>query len=290
MFEKPGAKKFPVSHCLTNYKKKLFPRVEFIQQGEGKMNVKKVLVPILLASTFFIFACAYIVLPEGIEEPTEVAHAEGKGWAGIVTNVGQSDAGDLHIDITIRNDTSDWSTMRAEDDKPAVLTTSDGQTTNCDTVFIGTGGHRLAPGFQTRGYTIEENGQPETQLLYVECAGADATPGSTLSIDYIDFAGELDYYVEIEEANKEEGNLELNLDEVIADLTYPVGTPVEGLIQDGGVEIVALSENVVRLLDIQRDVSNVQFTWQNYNPSKFPLKTHIGIPPVIGEDGVIHGV
>ena len=32
------------------------------------------------------------------------------------------------------------------------------------------------------------------------------------------------------------------------------------------------------------------FTWQNFNPSKFALKTHIGIPPVIGEDGIIYGV
>jgi len=44
------------------------------------------------------------------------------------------------------------------------------------------------------------------------------------------------------------------------------------------------------LLDIQRDETGLQFTWQNYNPSKFPLKTHIGIPPVIGEDGIIYGV
>ena len=254
------------------------------------MNVKKVLVPVLMVYTFFMFACAYIVLPEGVEKPIEDENAEFAVWTGIVTNVGKSDSGDLRIDITIRNDTGDWSTMRAADDTPAILTTSDEQTTNCDTVFVGTGGHRLAPGFQIRGYTSDENGQSETQLLYVECAGAVATSGSTLSIDYISFAGELDYYVEIEEANKEEGNLELNLDEVVADLTYPVGTPVEGLIQDSGVEIVALSENIVSLLDIQRNESGFQFTWQNYNPSKFPLKTHIGIPPVIGEDGIIYGV
>lgn len=254
------------------------------------MNVKKVLVPVLLAYTFFMFACAYIVLPEGVEKPVEDENAEFAVWTGIVTNVGKSDSGDLRIDLAIRNDTGDWSTMRAADDTPAQLTTSDGQTTNCDTVYVGTGGHRLAPGFQIRGYTSDENGQPETQLLYVECAGAVAASGSTLSIDYISFAGELDYYVEIEEANKEEGNLELNLDEVVADLTYPVGTPVEGLIQDAGVEITALSENIISLPDIQRDESGFQFTWQNYNPSKFPLKTHIGIPPVIGEDGIIYGV
>ena len=254
------------------------------------MNVKKVMVPILLASTFFIFACAYIVLPEGVEKPTEVAHAEGQGWAGIVTNVGKSDAGDLHIDITIRNDAGDWSTMRAADGKPAVLTTGDGQTKNCDTVFVGTGGHRFAPGFQTRGYTVEENGEPVTQLLYVECAGVSDASGATLIIDYFSFAGELDYYVEVEETNKVEGKLELNLDEVVTDLTYPMATPVEGLVQAADVEIVALSDNVVSLVDAQRSEAGFQFTWQNTNPSKFPLKTHIGIPPVIGDDGIIYGV
>ena len=254
------------------------------------MNVKKVLVPVLLVYTFFTFACAYIVLPEGVEKPEEDANAENAGWTGIVTNLGKSDAGDLRIDITIRNDTGDWNTMRAADDKPAVLTTSDGNTTDCNTVFIGTGGHRLAPGFQTRGYTSDETGQPETQLLYVECEGDTDTAGAMLSIDYISFSGELDYYVEIEEMNKVEGNLELNLDEVVTDLTYPIATPVEGLIQDAGVEIIALSENIISLPDIQRDDSGFQFTWQNHNPSKFPLKTHIGIPPVIGEDGIIYGV
>jgi len=253
------------------------------------MNSKKALVPVLLIYTLFILSCAYIVLPEGVEKPTESADADNRGWAGIVTNVGQSDSGDLHIDITIRNDTNNWSTMRAEDGKPAILTTSDGQT-ECDTVFVGTGGHRLAPGFQTRGYTVEEDGQPETQLIYVECAGTATTSGATLSIDYISFIGELDYYVEIEEANKVEGTLELNLDEVITDLSYPIAASVDGLIQDASVEIVALSENVISLLDMQRDETGFQFTWQNHNPSKFPLKTHIGIPPVIGEDGIIYGV
>jgi len=233
-------------------------------------------------------ACVYVVLPAGLESPEE-ANAENIGWSGIVTNVGESENGDLHIDITIRNDTGVWSTMRAADNQPAVLT-SDGKATNCDTVYVGTGGHRLAPGFQIQGYTSDENGPPETQLIYVECAGAVATPGSELSIEYIRFDGDLDYYVEIEEENKEEGNMVLNLDEVVTDLTYPIGSPMEGLIQNADTEIVALSDNVVSLLDIQRTDAGFQFTWQNFNPSKFPLKTHIGIPPVVGEDGIIYGV
>jgi hypothetical protein len=253
------------------------------------MIFKKILIPALLVYILLISACVYIVLPEGLEEP-QGGKTETLSWTGIVTNVGESETGELHIDITIRNDTGDWNTMRAMDGKPAVLTTSDGKSTDCDTVYIGTGGHRVPPGFQMRGYISKVDGTPQLQLLFVECAGATAAPGSTLLIDYINFSGELDYYVEIEESNKVEGQMLLNLDEVVTDLTYPIGTPMEGIIQDAGVEITALSDNVIRLLDVQRSATDLQFTWQNSNPSKFALKTHIGIPPVIGNDGILYGV
>jgi hypothetical protein len=252
------------------------------------MNVRKTLIAVLLACAFFSFACVYVVLPEGLETQEAVVEgSEFKVWNAVVTNVGKSDAGDLHIDITIRNDTGDWSTMHSVPDKPAVLTSA-GKTTNCDTVFVGTGGHRLAPGFQMRGYTSEQEGTLETQLLYVECTGTEAVAGATLSIEYVSFSGILDDYDP--EANKAEGTLELNLDEVATDLTYPVATTVDGLIQEPGVSMTGLSENVVTLLDVQRTDTGLQFKWQNFNPTKFPLKTHIGIPPVIGADGIIYGV
>ena len=115
---------------------------EFTTQGEGKMRVTKALIPIL-ACALLLGACDYIVLPEEESSPQSKS---SKGWSAIVTNVGASDAGGLRIDITIRNETADWSAMKAVADKPAVLTAG-GKTTNCDTVFVGTGGHRLAPGF-----------------------------------------------------------------------------------------------------------------------------------------------
>lgn len=252
------------------------------------MNVRKILTPILLACIFFSFACVYVVLPEGLETAEAVVEgSELKVWNAVVTNVGKSEAGDLHIDITIRNNTGDWSAMHAIADQPAVLTTSNGTTTNCDTVFVGSGGHRLAPGFQMRGYTVGEASSPETQLLYVECKGAVSAIGSTLSIEYIRFDGILDDYDP--EANSSEGTLEINLDEVVTDLTYPVAGAVEELIQDPGAGITALSDNVVTLLNVQRTDTGFQFKWQNFNPTKFPLKTHIGIPPVIGDDGIIYG-
>lgn len=249
---------------------------------------KKLPVLILLAASVFIFACVYVVLPEGLEHP-DAADGAGSGvWSAVVTNVGTAGSGDLHVDVTIRNDTGDWSTMRSAADRPAILKTGDGKTMNCDTVFIGTGGHRLAPGFQLRGYTTGPEDAPQIQTLYVQCKGAVASSGSTLSIHYESFNGILDDYDP--EANKSEGVMELNLDEVAADLTYPVAAPVDGLIQDPGVGFTGLSDNVVTLLDAQRTDTGFQFTWQNFNPTKFPLRTHIGVPPVIGADGIIYGV
>jgi hypothetical protein len=249
------------------------------------MKAIKLLTLALLAYAFLSFACVYVVMPEGLEAIEE--KAEGQVWNAIVTNVGESDAGDLHVDFAIRNDTGDWSTMQAVADKPAILTGSDGKTTQCDTVFAGTGGHRLAPGFQMRGYTVLKDGKPATQPLYVECKGAKATPGSTLAIDYASFGGELDDYSP--DANKTEGTMQLNLDQVVTDLSYPIASPVDGLILEPGVEILALSDNVITLLDALRTDTGFQFNWQNFNPTKFPLKTHIGTPPVIGADGIIYG-
>jgi hypothetical protein len=251
------------------------------------MNHRKMRMLALLVCSFSTFACVYIVLPEGLETPEVVKGSELRVWNAVVTNVGKSDAGDLHVDITIRNDTGDWSTMHAVADRPALLTTSDGTTTNCDTVLVGTGGHRLAPGFQMRGYTAGKKAELETQLLYTECKDAVAAPGSKLMIEYESFGGILDDYDP--EANKSEGVLELNLDEVVADLTYPIAASVDGLIQDAGISITGLSDNVVTLLDVQRTDAGFQFKWQNVNPTKFPLKTHIGTPPVIGADGILYG-
>jgi hypothetical protein len=248
------------------------------------MRIRKVVILILLACNLLVPACAYIVLPEGLELGKT---ANSSGWSAVVTNVGKSDAGDLHVDLTIRNDTGTWSTMSAVQGKPALLKSSDGKTINCDTVLVGTGGHRLPPGFQMRGYTAGTKAEPMLQLIYVECKGAKAAEGKTLTIDYVYYTGDLDYYHQ--EANQANGILELDLDKVVQDLTYPIYKSIEGLIQDPGVEIPAISDNVVTLQDIQRTGTGFQFTWQNYNPTEFALKTHIGTPPVIGEDGILYG-
>src|SRR5262245_48509056 len=107
--------------------------------------IHRVVVYFILACALLMSACDYIVLPEE-EGGGETSASEG--WSAFVTNVGTSDAGELKVELGIRNDTGDWSAMQVA--APAVLTTSDGKKTNCDTVFVGTGGHRFAPGFQMR--------------------------------------------------------------------------------------------------------------------------------------------
>lgn len=250
------------------------------------MKDKAIWLMVLIILSFFVYSCAYIVLPEGVEiqEITD----EEKSWQGVATDIGTSETGDVRIEITIQNFTDEWSTMQAVENKPAVLKTGDGKSFNCGIVMVGTGGHRFAPGFQMRGYSTGDIEEPEIQLLYVECADAEVTSGSSLTISYNSYQGELDDYEP--EKNKIEGAIEINLDEVVTELTYPVLSPIENLIQEPSVSITALSNNVVRLLNAERTDTGFLFTWENYNPTKFALKTHIGTPPVIGEDGIIYGV
>ena len=245
------------------------------------MHVPKALIPIL-ACALLLSGCAYIVTPE---PEGRSASATSEGWGGVVTDVGKSDAGDLRIDITIRNDTGEWSAMQAAA-KPAVLKAG-GKTTNCDAVFVGTGGHRLAPGFQMRGFTGGTKAEPVIQPIRVECKGAEIAPGAELSLDYSYVTGEYNYYEQ--EANKASATMNLNLDEVVQDLKYPVASAVEGLIQEPGAAITAINDTVLTLTDVARTEKGVQFKWQTSNPGEYPTYVHIGNPPVIGADGVIYG-
>lgn len=246
---------------------------------------KRVFIPILVCSILIIGACQYIVLPEGIEELSAMGSA---GWSAFVTGVSTTDAGDLRIDLTIRNDTTDWSAMQAVEGKPAVLRSGDGQTTQCDTVFVGTGRHRLAPGFQMMGYTSGTKAEPVTQLLYVECSGVKATPGSILTIDYTYVTGWYNYYEQ--DANKADGTFELNLDEVVQDMEYPLSSPMEDVIQQPDAQINAINNCVLALLEAVRTDTGMQFTWQTSNPGEYNTYVHIGIPPVIGSNGIIYGL
>lgn len=247
------------------------------------MGVRKLLIPVMVCALLSL-ACAYIVVPADLmATPTSVL---SKGWSGVVTNVVTSDAGDLHIDITIRNDTQNWSAMQADGSKPAILATGDGKRTNCGTVFIGTGGTSLAPGFQMRGYTGGTKIAPEIQLLYVECQGVAASSGSTLSVEYTYVTGPYDLHIPSVPVR---ATMVLDLDQVAGNLTYPVATPMEGLIEKVGDDIEAINNFTLTLVDVKRVDTGLELYWQEYNPSDYPSYVHIGRPPVIGEDGIIYG-
>lgn len=246
------------------------------------MRIKNNIFPFLLSGVF-LFACAYIVTPAPDVTPTSVA---AKGWTGFVTNVGRNAAGDLHVDITIRNETTDWSAMQATEGKPAVLKTSDGKSSNCETVFVSTGGTSLAPGFQMKGYTGGTKAEPKTQLLYVECKAISATPGSKLYIDYNYIVGDLNFYVPATPTN---ANMELNLDQVTKDVKYPIAEPIKDLIVKPVVGLEAINNCILTLTDIKRTDTGLEFSWQTKNPGAYPTYVHIGNPPVIGDDGIIYG-
>ncbi len=237
----------------------------------------------LAAPLLFSLACAYIVLPEGLESSSS---ATSKGWRAIPTGVSTSEDGLLHIDLALLNETGDWSAMQAAEDAPAVLH-SDGEDRPCDTVFVGTGGHRMAPGFQLRGYIAGTKAEPKTQLLYVECEGGPPAPGSTMSIDYSYVTGQYNYYEQ--DKGRVDSSLEVSLDQVAEDLSYPVGDPVDGLIQDSQTTMEAINKVTLDLAEVQRTDRGLEFTWKTSNPGEYPSYVHIGNPPVIGEDGILYG-
>jgi hypothetical protein len=126
-----------------------------------------------------------------------------------------------------------------------------------------------------------------TQLLYVECKGAVAAPGSKLSIEYSYVTGNFNYYVA---ENSNGGKMEVDLDQVASDLKYPVAESVEGLIQKPGDKIVAINSCTLTLTDVKRTDTGLEFAWQTENPGASPTYVHIGNPPVIGQDGIIYGL
>lgn len=235
----------------------------------------------LVACTLLLGACGYIVTPADESSPTP--RAAGL-WTAVATAVSQADGG-LHVDLAIRNDTGDWSAMKATAGGVTV-TTGDGKTSPCATAFVGTGGTSLAPGFQMRGYIGGTKAEQETQPLFVECAGVAPAAGSRLAVSYTYTTGEFNYY---SPAPPSSGRLEVDLDKPVADLTYPVAEPVEGLIQKAADPIEAINKCALTLTSITRTGEELAFSWHTENPTAYPTYVHIGTPPVIGSDGIIYG-
>jgi hypothetical protein len=235
-----------------------------------------------ISSALLLAGCGYIVTPADESSPTPAIQG---AWAGVATKVDAA-AGGLHVDITIINATGAWSAMQATAGKPAVLTTSDGKSTDCASVFVGTGGTYLAPGFQVRGYTAGTKAKTVTQLLYVECAGAAATPGSKLSVAYGYVTGEFNYY---RPPTATGATLDIDLDKVAGDLKYPVATTVAGVIEPADTKISAINNCTLQLTSATRTPVGIDLAWQADNPTEYPVYVHIGVPPVLGSDGVIYG-
>lgn len=237
----------------------------------------------LVACAVVIAGCEYVVVPP---EASGQAAVSGKGWTAVPTSVGPTDGGALGIELTIRNDTGAWSAMEAGA-KPATFTSADGATSSCATVKVGTGGHRVAPGLQIRGYQTGPKKAPVTELIRVECDGATAGPGAKLALDYVYATGEYNYYDP--DATRTEAALEVSLDPLATGLTYPIGEPVEGLVQPADVEMTAINGMVLTLVSTRRTDTGLAFDWKATNPGEYPSSVHIGTPPVVGADGIVYG-
>lgn len=236
-----------------------------------------------IACALMLAGCGYIVTPEDDSSPSPAASG---AWVAVATKV-EAAASALHVDLTIRNETGAWSAMQAPADQPAVLTRSDGTSTSCATVFVGTGGTSIAPGFQIRGYTGGTKLKPATQLLYVECAGAAVAAGSKLSIPYTYVTGEFNYYTP---PTPTTAKLEVNLDNPATDLTYPIASPVGGVVEKADAKIIAINNCTLSLTSATRKADGLELAWQTTNPTEYPTYVHIGTPPVVGSDGIIYGV
>jgi hypothetical protein len=225
--------------------------------------------------------CGYIVPPPDDSTPTPAAD---HGWGAVVTGVTEA-GGALHVDVAIRNDTGDWSALDAATTGSAHVT-SGGKTTDCGTVFVSTGGTSLAPGFVMSGYTGGSSTKPVVQQLYVECAGVSKSAGMTLAIDYSYVTGPFNYY---SPSTPTGATFSLDLDKVAADTKFPVAATVDKLIYKPSDKIPAINGCTVQLMDATRTATGLEFTWQVTNPTDYPVTqgVHIGIPPVIGSDGVI---
>jgi hypothetical protein len=245
------------------------------------MNARWRLAP-AMACALVLAGCGYIVTPEDESSPSPAASG---AWTAVATKVDAATGG-LHVDITVRNDTGAWSAMQATPGQPAVLTTSDGKSIDCGTVFVGTGGTSIAPGFQVRGYTGGTKAKPATQLIYVECAGATPAPGSKLSLGYSYVTGDFNYYSPTPPIG---AKLAIDLDKLAADLTYPIAAPVDGVIEKADAKIVAINNCTLTLTSAKRTADGLEFGWQTTNPTEYPTYVHIGTPPVVGSNGIIYG-
>jgi hypothetical protein len=250
---------------------------------------KKWLAVVAILATVLITAasCRGFRRPMGLPTPTpgaESSDAVGKGWSLIPLAVTKTAAGDLRVELAARNDTGDWSSMVATGE-PAELMAKDGTKSPCSTVQVGTGGHYLPPGFQFRGYSLKDD---KTQPLFVECKGVEAAAGQQLNVPYSFVPGEYDYYAQ--EKGKTQAYVIVDLDLASPSLTYPVAESSAVKSQAITEPIPTLNKTTLQNTKIARTADAITMNWKVANPGEYDTKVHIGNPPVLGSDGIIHGV
>ena len=259
-----------------------------MMKGDLSMRVRTTLAAVIVVG-LAVTGCDYIVPPIDTSTPTPAL--SGKGWGADVIGVSEV-SGALHVDLALRNDTGDWSAMNVAS-STASVTDGSGKTSSCSTSFVGTsvfvndGGWFLPPGFVMRGYTAGSPASPVTQMNYVECAGVVKAAGEKLTINYASITGPFNYYIA---STKTNATLNLSLDKVVTDTKFPVAAKVAGYEPvKMGATIAAINDCTVQLTDVKRTGTGLEFSWKSTNPSTDQVYIHIGIPPVIGSDGILYG-
>jgi len=243
----------------------------------------------LVVAAAGLTGCDYVVPPIDFSTPTP--NLVDNGWAGIATAVSES-SDSLHVDLSIANNTNDWSAMDVSVSSAKVADAS-GSSHDCKTVYVGTavfvnnGAWFLPPGFRMRGYTGGSRAKPVTQPLYVECSGVAAAAGQKLTIDYSYITGAFNYYVP---SKPKKATMTVDLDKVAADTTYPVAEAVDQLpIAKLGDDIPAINGCSLKLTDAKRTDTGLELDWTSTDPGAAATFVHIGNPPVIGSDGILYG-
>jgi hypothetical protein len=258
-------------------------------RGVVRANPSAVLVAAsLLVATVALTGCDYIVPP--IDFSTATPALADNGWAGQANSVSDSN-GSLHVDLSIVNNTNDWSAMDVSATSAEVETASGSH--DCQTVYVGTsvfvndGAWYLPPGFVMKGYTGGTLRQPKMQPLYVECSGVSPAAGQKLSIDYKYITGAFNYYVP---TKARKATMEVDLDNLASDTTYPIAEQVPQLtIAKLGEAIPAINGCSLKLADARRADTGLELDWESDNPGEAATYVHIGKPPVLGSDGILYG-
>jgi len=234
-----------------------------------------------------VTGCDYIVPPYDPGTATPKVNTTS-GWSGIVTGVSEI-GGAVHVDLAIENKTDDWSAMDVGYTTASVIDSS-GKSTSCSKVFVGTsvfvndGGWFIPNGFVMDGYTGDAQGT--TQMLYVECAGVGKSAAAKLQINYRYITGPFNYYTP---STYNKASMNLDLTKVVSAMTYPVADKVPNVIEKADATIKGINDCTVKLGGVKRTDTGFEFSWETSNPSEYPAYVHIGIPPVLGADGILYG-